>query len=94
MNINRDRTGHALRISHLDLENVLDQRNCNGSRLASVIQFWLDKQPSEVTWHTITTAVELCPLLEPSKAEYIMDMCLMTAIQAAEGDKCTNSYTI
>ena len=65
-----------MRISHGDLENILDQRNRNADRLADVIQVWLDKQPSEVTWHTIITAVELPPVLEPSIAKCILDMCL------------------
>ena len=68
--------GHALRISHGDLENILDQRNRNADRLADVIQVWLDKRPSEVTWHTIITAVDLPPVLEPSIAKHILDMCL------------------
>ena len=68
--------GHALKISHGDLENILDQRNRNADRLADVIQVWLDKRPTEVTWSTIITAVDLPPVLEPSIAKSVLDMCL------------------
>ena len=65
-----------MRISHGDLENILDQRNRNAGRLADVIQVWIDKQPSEVAWYTIITAVDLPPVHEPSIAKLILDMCL------------------
>ena len=68
--------GQALKISHGDLENILVQRHYNADRLADVIQVWLDKQPSEVTWRTIITAVDLYPVLEPSIAKRVLDMCL------------------
>ena len=68
--------GQALKISHGDLEKILLQRNYNADRLADVIQFWFDKRPREVTWHTIITAVDLPPVLEPSIAKDILDMCL------------------
>ena len=68
--------GQALKISHGDLENMLVKRNRNSDRLADVIQFWIDKRPSEVTWHTIITAVDLPPVHEPSIAKRILDMCL------------------
>ena len=84
-----------MRISHGDLENILDQRNRNADRLADVIQVWLDKRPSEVTWHTIITAVDLPPVLEPSIAYSILDMCLSIAtLQTGEDDKCTNHCSI
>ena len=67
--------GQALKISHGDLDNILDQ-NRNACRLADVIQVWIDKRPSEVTWHTIITAVDLPPVHEPSIAKRILDMCL------------------
>ena len=68
--------GQALKISHGNLENILVQRHYNADRLADVIQFWIDKRPSEVTWHTIITAVDLYPVLEPSIAKLILDLCL------------------
>ena len=65
--------GQALRVSHGDLENILVQRNYNSDRLADVIQFWIDKQTTEVSWRTIITAVDLPPVLEPSIAKQILD---------------------
>ena len=65
-----------MKISHGDLENIQVQRNYNADRLADIIQFWIDKRPSEVTWHTIITAVDLPPVHEPSIAKHILDMCL------------------
>ena len=65
-----------MKISHGDLENIQVQRNYNADRLADIIQFWIDKWPSEVTWHTIITAVDLPPVHEPSIAKRILDMCL------------------
>ena len=83
--------GHALRISHGDLKKISDQRSEDTDRLADVVQFWLDKKPSEITWTTVITAVELPPVLEPSIASSILDMCLsITTSQAVEEDKCTN----
>ena len=67
--------GQALKISHGDLENIQVQRNYNADRLADVIQFWINQRPSEVTWHTIITAVDLPPVHEPSIAKRILDMC-------------------
>ena len=66
--------GEGLKISHGDLENIQIQRNYNADRLADVIQFWIDKRPSEVTWHNIITAVDLPPVHEPSIAERIRDI--------------------
>ena len=83
--------GQALNISHRDLMKISDQRSKDTNRLADVVQFWLDKQPSEITWTTIITAVELPPVLEPSIASSILDMCLsITTSQAGKNDKCTN----
>ena len=83
--------GQALKISHGDLKKISDQRSEDTDRLADIVQFWLDKQPSEITWTTIITAVELPPVLEPSIASSILDMCLtITTSQAGKKDKCTN----
>ena len=83
--------GQALKISHGDLKKISDQRSEETDRLADIVQFWLDKQPSEITWTTIITAVELPPVLEPSIASSILDMCLsITTSQAGKKDKCTN----
>ena len=83
--------GQALKISHGDLKKISDQRSEDTDRLAEIVQFWLDKQPSEITWTTIITAVELPPVLEPSIASSILDMCLSnTTSQAGKNDKCTN----
>ena len=78
--------GHALKISHGDLKKISDQRSEDTDRLADVVQFWLDKQPSEITWATVITAVELPPVLEPSIASTILDTCLsITTLQAGVG---------
>ena len=83
--------GQALKISHGDLKKISDQRSEDTDRLADIVQFWLDKQPSEITWTTIITAVELPPVLEPSIASSILDMCLsINTSQAGKNDKCTN----
>ena len=83
--------GQALKISHGDLKKISDQRSEDTDRLGDIVQFWLDKQPSEITWTTIITAVELPPVLEPSIASSILDMCLsITTLQAGKKDKCTN----
>ena len=37
-------------------------------RLSDVLQLWFDQQPSQVTWSTIITAVELPPVNNPSVA--------------------------
>ena len=78
--------GQALKISHGDLKKISDQRSQDTDRLADVVQFWLDKQPSEITWATVITAVELPPVLEPSIASTILDTCLsITTLQAGVG---------
>ena len=83
--------GQALKISHGDLKKISDQRSEDTDRLADVVQFWLDKQPSEITWTTIITSSELPPVLEPSIASSILDMCLsINTSQAGKNDKCTN----
>ena len=84
-----------MKISYIDLKKISDQRSQDNDRLTDVIQFWLDKKQSEITWATIITAVDLPPVLEPSIAFNILDMCLsITTIQTGEGDKCTNHYSI
>ena len=65
-----------MKISYGDLENIQAQRNNDADRLADIIQFWIDKRPSKVTWGTIITAVDLYPVFEPSIAKRILDMCL------------------
>ena len=78
--------GQALKISHGDLKKISDQRSQDSDRLADVVQFWLDKQPSEITWATVITAVELPPVLEPSIASTILDTCLsITTLQTGVG---------
>ena len=48
--------------------------------------FGVDKQPSEITWATVITAVELPPVLEPSIASNILDTCLsITTLQTGVG---------
>ena len=84
-----------MKINHGDLENIQVQRNYNADRLTDIIQFWIDKQPSEVTWHTIITAVDLPPVLEPSIAKCTLDMCLsITILQAGEGKKYIIFYIV
>ena len=65
-----------MKVSHGHLENIKLQRNYDADRLADVIQFWIDKRPSEVTWATIIIAVDLSPVHEPSIAKRILDICL------------------
>ena len=85
--------GQALKISHGDLKKISDKRSQDSDRLADIVQFWLDKQPSEITWATVITAVELPPVHEPSIASSILDMCLSkTTLRAGKSEKCTNCY--
>ena len=84
-----------MKISHGDLENIQVQRNYNADRLADVTDFWIDKQPSEVTWHNKITAVDLPPVHESSIEKCILDMCLSIALlQVGECDKYTIIYIV
>ena len=61
--------GEALGIKYGDLESILNNRFRDPDRLSEVLQLWFDKRPSQVTWETIITAVELPPVNNPSVAE-------------------------
>ena len=63
--------GEALSIKYGDLESILNNRFRDLDRLSEVLQLWFDKQPSQVTWETIITAVELPPVNNPSVSEDI-----------------------
>ena len=63
--------GEALGIKYGDLESILNNRFRDPDRLSEVLQLWFDRCPSQVTWETIITAVELPPVNNPSVAEDI-----------------------
>ena len=63
--------GEALGIKYGDLESILNNRFRDPDTLSEVLQLWFDRCPSQVTWETITTAVELPPVNNPSVAEDI-----------------------
>ena len=69
--------GEALGIKYGDLESILNNRYRDTDRLSDVLQLWFDEQPSQITWQTIITAVELPPVNNPSVAdnmrEYLSD---------------------
>ena len=61
--------GEALGIKYGDLESILNNRCRDTDRLSDVLQLWFDEQPSQVTWQTIITAVELAPVNNQSVAD-------------------------
>ena len=61
--------GEALRIDYGILKSIQhDPVYSNDDRLSEVLQFWFDKQPSEVSWKSIITAIELPPVNNSSVA--------------------------
>lgn len=53
--------GEALGIAYGDLESIFNKRYRDADNLSEVLQLWFDKKPSDVTWITLITAVELAP---------------------------------
>ena len=61
--------GEALGMKYGDLQSILNNTCRDTDRLSDVLQLWFDQQPSQVTWTTIITAVELPPVNNPSVAD-------------------------
>ena len=61
--------GEALGMKYEDLQSILNNTCRDTDRLSDVLQLWFDQQPSQVTWTTIITAVELPPVNNPSVAD-------------------------
>ena len=62
-----------------DLNSIINKRYDDADNLSEVLQLWFDKQPSEVTWNTLITAVELAPVNDFSVAnnirKFLSDKC-------------------
>lgn len=55
--------GTALKISYGDLKSI--QRNSTFSdidKLSEILQLWIDKEPTDITWNTILSAVMSQPV--------------------------------
>ena len=63
--------GEALGITYGELESIFNKRYRDADNLSEVLQLWFDEQPSEVTWNTLITAVELPPVNDSSVANNI-----------------------
>ena len=61
----------ALGVTHNDLKSIINKRYDDADNLSEVLQLLFDKQPSEITWNTLITAVELAPINDSSVADNI-----------------------
>ena len=63
--------GEALGITYGDLESIVSKQYRDVNNLSEVLQLWFDKKPSDVTWNTLITAIELAPVNNTSVADDI-----------------------